>query len=632
MKTNSFFAFFAIPFLFFFHFHGNEADPTIRGIVQSTDGEPLVGASIEISVQDTVILTDYEGAFEIDRPKTRIQLLVSYVGFVSKKVDVTGTEKQLLIQLKKNTVRYADETADGTSGDRPKTTDEAIARDGFIVEPVYDPETYEETYTIVRSEETPLTAAPEERVKRSTEDAFLRGMTTTAAPAPPATRAGMLTAGEVNDFMKWDLWQDVSEEDLRTHQEAWQLVPKDRYTVQLQTKKGSPLVDCKVQLLSKTGRVLWESRTDNTGKAELWANLFYGQQDEVGRIVSDCDGVVKKIKKPKKFQEGINIQEMRVDCNLPQAVDIVFAVDATGSMQDEINYLKAELNDVITRIKDTLPTIDLRLGSVFYRDHSDAYLTRQSPLSSDISKTTTFIENQNAGGGGDYPEAVEDALQVAINDMEWSPNAITRIIFLVLDAPPHNNPEVQKHLRQLATKAAQQGIRIVPVACSGTNKPMEYLMRSLSLATNGSYIFLTDDSGIGAPHIEPTTDDYKVEKLNGLLQRVIYQFAFTPECEEPLFYPIDLLADTAVAKTAVQTIHWKYYPNPTSGQLTVEIDGDLEYLYLTDLSGKVLQQFRTNGLDRLELNLGNYPDGIYQLRYEYQQGRWLSGKVVLARA
>jgi len=64
---------------------------------------------------------------------------------------------------------------------------------------------------------------------------------------------------------------------------------------------------------------------------------------------------------------------------------------------------------------------------------------------------------------------------------------------------------------------------------------MEYLMRSIALATNGTYAFLTDHSGIGNKHTAPSTDKYKVETLNELLLRLISQFLDMPACDPQQF-------------------------------------------------------------------------------------------------
>lgn len=52
---------------------------------------------------------------------------------------------------------------------------------------------------------------------------------------------------------------------------------------------------------------------------------------------------------------------------------------------------------------------------------------------------------------------------------------------------------------------------------SGANKPLEFMLRPLVMATNGTYTFLTAHSGIGGDKIEPTIGSYEVEYLNELI-------------------------------------------------------------------------------------------------------------------
>ena len=129
------------------------------------------------------------------------------------------------------------------------------------------------------------------------------------------------------------------------------------------------------------------------------------------------------------------------------------------------------------------------------------------------------MSKQSAEGGGDYPEAVDVALKAAIEDKNWSASAQTRIVFLMLDAPAHN--ESIGSLQESIQKAAQKGIQIVPIASSGIDKKTEFLMRFFALGTNGSYVFLTDHSGVGNDHIVPTVGEYRVEYLNELMTRII---------------------------------------------------------------------------------------------------------------
>src|SRR5690606_28197460 len=121
----------------------------------------------------------------------------------------------------------------------------------------------------------------------------------------------------------------------------------------------------------------------------------------------------------------------------PVDLDLMFVIDTTGSMGDELSYIKAELGDVITRVQSELGNdFGLRLSVNVYRDHGDQYLVRSFPFTTDVPTALGQLAAQSADGGGDFPEAVEAALQDAIFEHEWSPSARARLMFVVLDAPP----------------------------------------------------------------------------------------------------------------------------------------------------------------------------------------------------
>jgi hypothetical protein len=251
-----------------------------------------------------------------------------------------------------------------------------------------------------------------------------------------------------------------------------------------------------------------------------------------------------------------------------------------------------------------------------------------------------FISEQKANGGGDTPEAVEVALDSAINRLSWSAEARARVIFLVLDAGPHINPGVKQRMQELARDAAAKGIRIVPIAASGTDKATEYLMRALALSTNGTYTFLTDHSGVGGRHITPSTDHFEVESLNDLLVRVLKSFTYMPDCDQripelELSYPDSIITMVATDSTATGDggawINWSYYPNPTTGLINITADADITELYVTDLGGKVLQLIKGMRAGEVrQVDLGGYATGIYLIRCPLG-ANWVSGRVVVQR-
>ena len=115
---------------------------------------------------------------------------------------------------------------------------------------------------------------------------------------------------------------------------------------------------------------------------------------------------------------------------------IAFIVDATSSMADELEYLKDDLESVIEEVEVTHPSFQVETAAVFYRDEGDEYVTRYSNFTQNVQQTRAYINDQSANGGGDWPEAVHSGLDVALNELNWSGNAGSKLAFLILDAPP----------------------------------------------------------------------------------------------------------------------------------------------------------------------------------------------------
>ncbi len=428
--------------------------------------------------------------------------------------------------------------------------------------------------------------------------------------------SGLLTAGEINDFTKWDLWNDITKTELSEYQKAWYFYPTNRYCVQILSETETPIINAEVILFDNNQEIVWTAKTDNTGKAELWGDLYRESlnSETKYRITVKYQDQEFYLKYPKKFQDGINFLTIDAKCEIPNKIDIAFVVDATGSMGDEIKYLQAELLDILNKINDNHKDLKIRTSSVFYRDIGDDYVTIKSEFSENPQTTVDFIALQEASGGGDFPEAVDDALRVAINDLNWEEDAMAKVLFIVLDAPPHQEPNVIEQLQKQIIIAAQKGIRIIPITCSGIDKTTEYLMRSMALATNGTYVFLTDDSGIGNSHLKPSTDTYEVETLNDIIIRLINQYSLTPDCNNVIIYDKNEI-DQPDKNDKKNKNKLKFYPNPTTGVLKIDITEPQKILFLTDFSGKILAKYDVEELDNYEINIENYPAGIYFVQY-----------------
>ena len=341
----------------------------------------------------------------------------------------------------------------------------------------------------------------------------------TAPPSnpQPEPQAGMLTGGEWNDNAHWSDWEALysSHEEWNEYKKTWKSQIDNRIAVKV-TSDGQPIAGAKVSCKNAISSAV----TDNKGMAYLFYTAINGPTEQ---IVVDYKGNSKTI-------DGV-IGSTSVECELSgvsdskqTALDFMIMCDTTGSMGDELDYLKVELENIVRKVGAENANATIRTSVNFYRDEGDEYVVRQFPFTSDIEKSAGAIKEQSYDGGGDFPEAVHTALDSAINKHEWDEDAV-KIMFLVLDAPPHSeDAQVVSSVNKHICEAAEKGIRIVPIASSGIDKSTEYLLRTMAFSTGGTYTFLTNDSGIGGSHIEPTVGAFNVEKLSDMMVRIVNDY------------------------------------------------------------------------------------------------------------
>lgn len=452
---------------------------------------------------------------------------------------------------------------------------------------------------------------------------------------------GLLTAGEISDFSKWDDWNKLITGDFSDHVNSTSTNHGKRFTVLIQNNQQNPLPFATVKLFSNH-MLIFQTISDNTGKAELFTGLSDVKTDRY-QIEVAYKNKTTRIESPTEFKSGINNCILDLECGEKKhGLEIAFVVDATGSMDDEIAYLKDDMIDILQKSQKNIDG-ELRVASVFYRDQGDEYVTRQSDFTTDLKNASDFVKTQYAGGGGDFPEAVPEGLEAAIN-LDWSNEENTKIIFLLLDAPPHSDSKSFESIKKTMIEAAARGIRIVPVICSGADKQLEYLMRTAAIITNGTYTFLTDHSGIGGTHMKPSTDEYEVYTLNQLMVNVIDRFTIMPKCEQALdtipltvdhlsyltrdenpSIPIDIGTQGDEKKDSIQTkkeLEVTVAPNPFDEQTTLMLSLDVTgKIYVYDMNGKILEMIDIKNERNYLLDMSIYSKGTYYLILEHQDKR-----------
>ncbi len=332
---------------------------------------------------------------------------------------------------------------------------------------------------------------------------------------PPRPQSGLLTAGEHDDLLNPELYANyVRQSNLGQQIPAMPILDTARVlTVAVKDGAGRPVPFARVEVACANGRsVVLNTLADGTA-------AFFPQVDRLSNTV--------RVRAAGEDWRSVAIGQgrggQRVDFTVSRAapvvkkLDLMLVIDTTGSMGDEIRYLQGELAAIMQSLRARHPGLDLRIGFVFYKDIGDEYVTSTVPLSSNLSAAQASLRQQSAGGGGDYPEAMDQAL-VRAATQSWRPDAVHTML-LVADAPPHDQNFGASWLAARHLRANR--VQIVPVAASGVADKAEYAMRAMAALTQSRYTFLTDDSGIGNPHAAPAIDCYLVTRLDALLRRVI---------------------------------------------------------------------------------------------------------------
>ncbi|WP_436792559.1 vWA domain-containing protein [Actinospongicola halichondriae] len=203
-------------------------------------------------------------------------------------------------------------------------------------------------------------------------------------------------------------------------------------------------------------------------------------------------------------------------------LDVLFLVDATGSMGDEIERLKANMVGVAEKIAESDADPDVRFGLTSYRDTTDDYVARTVDFTSDVGSFVESLRGLVADGGGDTPEALNEAFAQAVSEPRWRTDEdVIRLVFLIADAPPHIGRGTS-YVDSIAA-AAGSGIRVFPIASSGTDDQAEYVLRQIAQATLGRFVFLSYGADGAALGSESNIDDeaYDVLALDDLIVRLV---------------------------------------------------------------------------------------------------------------
>jgi len=199
---------------------------------------------------------------------------------------------------------------------------------------------------------------------------------------------GQLTAKELNDFKYWKDWISVYKNEIpNTFKDKWGFDFTNMLNVNV-THLKEKISNVEVRLYNSNNELITKTTTNSFGEAKM----FRGANEEcLVQVIVDNNVYGKRVR--------LNMNDIciNIDEELPQNndLDIMFTIDATGSMQDEIDYLKVELKNIIKRISDKQTT---RVGLTFYRDNGDEYVVKDFDFNNNIVQVQKELSKQNARG------------------------------------------------------------------------------------------------------------------------------------------------------------------------------------------------------------------------------------------
>jgi hypothetical protein len=289
---------------------------------------------------------------------------------------------------------------------------------------------------------------------------------------------------------------------------------------------GRPVPGAQVSVTDlATDRLVWTGTTYGDGTAPWYPHLragLLGEADVDGSlgyaVQAHHDGVfTTQIVGAQSDTVRLTLDESSTG---PTKLDVVFLIDTTGSMGDEIERIKSTLLSTTAKVRGLDRNVDLQYGAVLYRDIGDEYVTKSHPLTGNIQGFDTALQTIRASGGGDGPESLNQGMAVAVDTMDWREDS-AKLVFVVADAPPHMDYQGDVSYGRSALAALHKGIRIHTVAASGLDDHGSLVFRQTAQLSQGKFIFIeygstaasAADHGVRGPVASNNLDDILYKEI-----------------------------------------------------------------------------------------------------------------------
>lgn len=236
-------------------------------------------------------------------------------------------------------------------------------------------------------------------------------------------------------------------------------------------------------------------------------------------------------------------------------LDLVFVMDATGSMGSYIQSAKQNIEAIVTRLCSA-EGYDLRFGLVAYRDHppqDETFVSKSFPFCTELPLMQANLRTLSAQGGGDGPEAVEAGLLSAL-ELDWRERA-TKVVVLIADAPPHGLGEAGDGFPdgaptgvdplQVLDRMSTRGISVYSVGCQPALSRYSFatdFMIAAAERTNGQAVALGSAAALAEVILGASIEEVELENLSRQIEAEVRDLQ---------------LAQPGLDEEEVQTVVWR---------------------------------------------------------------------------
>jgi Mg-chelatase subunit ChlD len=349
--------------------------------------------------------------------------------------------------------------------------------------------------------------------------------TATAGPVPSSSG---LKAGFADDNRQYGYFVGFLEEFVDVPH--YELSVAERIVIQVQDENNRPVANAVVSILSE-GQEVVSGKTTADGSYQFNPSGYPASGPgyrAVARSAIQAGGQAGGDASIDfdRFGERNLVAKLDAQRAILDTVplDILFVLDTTGSMGEEIHRLRATIELIYLNLTSMSSRPDVRFGMVLYKDIGDEYDTRVVPLTGDLEEFRRALNLVEASGGGDTPENLQAALERALREIEWNPTGV-RLGFVITDAPPHLDYGQEYTYAHASRDARAAGIKLFSVGTGGLPLAGEYVLRQIAQYTGGKYIFLTygesgeSEGGVIGSVSHHTGANYQTGKLEAIIIR-----------------------------------------------------------------------------------------------------------------